>query len=204
MPLKIQRVYTRTGDAGETALLGGKRVSKDHPRVEAYGCIDELNAILGVCRATLSASRKIPAREKRAFEAVLTAAQDRLFDCGSVLAAPGGKEWAGMPVPGASEVAALEKSMDAMNKTLPALASFVLPGGCAENAWLHHARAACRRAERRVVTLARRERVPAEIIRYLNRLSDWLFVAARHAAALSGAPETLWKHPLKKKTPAKR
>ena len=198
MPLKIQKVYTRTGDDGETALLGGKRVSKDHPRVEAYGCIDELNAALGLCRAAIAASRKIPAKDKRAFEAILTGAQDRLFDCGSVLAAPGGKEWAGMPVPGAAEVTALEKSMDAMNKTLPALASFVLPGGCPENAWLHHARAACRRAERRVVTLARRERVPAEVIRYLNRLSDWLFVAARRAAALAGAPETLWKHPLKK------
>ncbi|HEX2613087.1 MAG TPA: cob(I)yrinic acid a,c-diamide adenosyltransferase [Fibrobacteria bacterium] len=198
MPLKIQRVYTRTGDDGKTALLGGKRVPKDHPRVEAYGCIDELNAALGLCRAALAASRKIPAKERRAFEAFLLAAQDRLFDCGSVLAAPGGKEWAGMPLPGAADVAALEKSMDAMNKTLPSLVSFVLPGGCAENAWLHHARAACRRAERRVVTLARRETVPPEIIRYLNRLSDWLFVAARRAAALAGTPETLWKHPLKK------
>lgn len=172
--------------------------------MEAYGCIDELNAALGLCRAALMtparASRKIPARDRRALDAALAAAQDHLFDCGSVLAAPGGAKWAGMPVPGAQDVAALEKSMDAMNRTLPPLASFVLPGGCPENAWLHHARAACRRAERRVVTLSRRERVPAEIIRYLNRLSDWLFVAARRAAALAGAPETLWKHPLKKKS----
>jgi cob(I)alamin adenosyltransferase len=201
MTIRINRVYTRTGDDGRTALLGGKRVPKDHPRVEAYGCLDELNAVLGLCRAAVSADRKIPAAGRRDLDARLRAIQNRLFDAGSVLAAPEGKGWKGMPLPGAADVTELEKSMDAMNKRLPPLASFVLPGGSAANAWLHHGRTACRRAERRVVTLARGEKVPAEIVRYLNRLSDWLFVAARHVAAQTGTPETLWEFPLGNRKP---
>jgi cob(I)alamin adenosyltransferase len=203
MTIRINRVYTRAGDDGKTGLIGGTRVPKDHPRVEAYGCVDELNAIIGLCRAAVAADRKIPAADRRALDARLRGIQNRLFDAGSVLAAPGGKAWKGMPLPGAGDVAALEKSMDAMNRTLPSLASFVLPGAAtgsaAANAWLHHARTACRRAERRVVTLSRKEDVPAEIVRYLNRLSDWFFVAARHVSALTKTPETLWEFPLRAK-----
>jgi cob(I)alamin adenosyltransferase len=199
MALRINRVYTRTGDDGRTALLGGTRVPKDHARVEAFGCLDETNVIAGLCRTALTAEKKLPAADRRDLDARLRAAQNRLFDCGSVLAAPGGKAWEGMPLPGADDVKGLEDSMDAMNRHLPALNSFVLPGGSPANAWLHHARTACRRAERRAVTLARREAVPAEIVRYLNRLSDWFFVAARYVAARTGAPETLWELPGKKK-----
>jgi len=199
MAIRINRVYTRTGDEGRTALLGGIRVAKDHPRVEAYGCLDELNGIVGLCRAALAADRKIPAAARRALDARLIAVQNRLFDCGSVLAAPDGKAWKNMPLPGGADITDLERSMDAMNKGLPVLTSFVLPGGGASNAWLHHARTACRRAERRAVTLSHAEPVPPEVIRYLNRLSDWFFVAARHASALTKTKETLWTLPGEKK-----
>jgi cob(I)alamin adenosyltransferase len=198
MAIHIQRVYTRAGDDGKTALIGGTRVSKDHPRVEAYGCLDELNGIVGLCRAAIATEKKIPATIRRTLDAQLRTVQNRLFDIGSVLAAPDGKTWKGMPLPGSDEVSALEKSMDAMNKILPPLKSFVLPGGSAANAWLHHCRTACRRAERRVVTLLHQEKVPVEVVHYLNRLSDWFFVAARHVSAVTKTPETLWEFPLAK------
>jgi len=195
MTLRINRVYTRAGDDGQTALLGGRRVPKDHPRVEAYGCLDELNGIVGLCRAALTADSNIPEAARSALDARLVTIQNRLFDCGSALATPDGKTWENMPLPGADDITGLEASMDALNETLPDLTSFVLPGGSTANAWLHHARTACRRAERRAVTLARAETVPPDIIRYLNRLSDWFFVAARHVAAVVGARETLWDLP---------
>lgn len=204
MPLRIHRVYTRTGDDGTTALLGGARVPKDHPRVEAYGCIDELNALVGACRAALAAEKKLPTRDRRELEVFLRDAQNRLFDCGSALAVPRGKTWKDMPLPGDADVAALETSMDAMNRALPPLRSFVLPGGSAANTWLHLCRTGCRRAERRVVALARRESAPREIVRYLNRLSDWFFTAARHVSARAGAPETLWEFPLRKPAARKK
>lgn len=199
MSLRINRVYTRTGDDGRTALLGGKRVAKDHPRVEAYGCLDELNAATGQARAVIEADKALPAGARRELEARLRAVQSRLFDCGSVLAAPGGAAWEGMPLPGPADLKDLEASMDAMNRDLPSLASFVLPGGSGANAALHLCRVSCRRAERRAVTLARRETVPADVLRYLNRLSDWFFVAARHVAARSKKTETLWELPKKKR-----
>ena len=202
--MNINRVYTRSGDDGKTALLGGKRVPKDHPRVEAYGCIDELNTGIGLCRAAVEAE-KIPAAIRRALDARLREIQNRLFDLGSVLSAPdavGTRRAAqGLPLPGAEEITALETSMDSMNRSLKPLKSFVLPGGCASNAWLHHCRAACRRAERRVVTLAQKETVPPAAIHYLNRLSDWFFVAARFASAKAGAPEPLWEFPLRDRKP---
>jgi cob(I)alamin adenosyltransferase len=198
--MKIDRVYTRTGDAGTTSLLGGKRVSKDHPRVEAYGCLDEVNSAVGLCRAAVAAE-KIPAAARRGLDAQLREIQNRLFDLGSVLSAPDAKTAKRLPLPGPEEIAALEASMDALNRSLKPLKSFVLPGGCAANAWLHHCRAACRRAERRVVTLSRREAVPPAAIQYLNRLSDWFFVAARYASAKAKAPEPLWEFPLRDRKP---
>ena len=194
--MNINRVYTRSGDDGKTSLLGGKRVSKDHPRVEAYGCVDELNTGIGLCRAAVAAE-KIPAAARRALDAQLRRIQNRLFDLGSVLSAPDAGTAKRLPLPGAEETAALEASMDSMNLSLKPLKSFVLPGGCAANAWLHHCRAACRRAERRVVTLSRKEAVPPAAVRYLNRLSDWFFVAARYASAKAKAPEPLWEFPLR-------
>ncbi len=204
MPLRINRVYTRSGDDGHTALIGGVRVPKDHARVAAYGGIDELNCVLGLCRAALAADRKLPAADRRTLEKHLRAIQQRLFDLGCVLSAPAGASWEGMPLPGDAEVTALERDMDAMQKSLPPLVSFVLPGGSWPNAWLHQARAQCRRVERTVVALGRRETVPPEAGRYLNRLSDWFFVAARYASKRAGVAETLWEYPLKKRAAQRR
>lgn len=199
--MNIDRVYTRTGDDGSTALLGGKRVPKDHARVEAYGCLDEFNTGIGLCRAAI-AVEKIPAAPRRALDAQLREIQNRLFDLGSVLSAPDLKMARRLPLPGPEDVKALEASMDAMNRSLKPLKSFVLPGGCAANAWLHHCRAACRRAERRVITLARKASVPPDAVRYLNRLSDWFFVASRFASAKAKAPEHLWEFPLRARKPS--
>lgn len=196
--MNIDRVYTRTGDDGTTALLGGKRVPKDHARVEAYGSLDELNTGIGLCVSALAAE-KLPAASRKALDVQLREIQNRLFDLGSVLSTPDAAFAKKLPLPGADSVRALEASMDAMNKSLKPLKSFVLPGGCGANAWLHHCRAACRRAERRVITLGRKSSMPPEAVRYLNRLSDWFFVAARFASAKAGAPERLWEYPLRKK-----
>ena len=197
MAIRINRVYTRSGDDGTTALIGGTRVPKDHPRVEAYGCLDELNSFVGLCRAALAAEKKLPMRDRKELDVKLGDAQQRLFDLGSVLSAP--KGWEGMPLPGPDSVAALEKSMDAMQKSLKPLNSFVLPGGSVSNAWLHVCRTVCRRAERRVSLLMRSENAPPEALRYLNRLSDWFFVASRYVSIRTKAPEVLWEYPGKKK-----
>jgi cob(I)alamin adenosyltransferase len=198
MPVRINRVYTRTGDDGTTALIGGVRVPKHHPRVEAYGCLDELNTAIGLCRAALADARKIKAAEKREMDSRLKAIQNRIFDLGSVFSAPKGKGWEGMPLAGEEDTRALEKSMDFMQKSLKPLNSFVLPGGSWGNAWLHQCRVLCRRAERRATALAQIESVPPEGLRYLNRLSDWFFVAARFVAVRGGAREYLWEYGVKK------
>ncbi|HAO98946.1 MAG TPA: cob(I)yrinic acid a,c-diamide adenosyltransferase [Fibrobacteres bacterium] len=199
MSVRINRVYTRSGDDGTTALIGGVRVSKDHIRVEAYGCVDELNSFVGLSRSAIAAEKVLTAKDRKELENHLRKMQNQLFDLGSVLSAPQGGGWEGMPLPGAEAVAELERSMDAMQKSLKPLESFVLPGGSWPNAWLHVCRTACRRVERRVLTLSRAEKVPPEAIRYLNRLSDWFFVAARYVAHRAGATEYLWEYPEKKK-----
>ncbi|MDQ7843657.1 MAG: cob(I)yrinic acid a,c-diamide adenosyltransferase [Armatimonadota bacterium] len=175
-------MYTRTGDRGETGLIGGQRVPKDHPRVEAYGAVDELNAVIGAARALT--------RETDLLE-VFDRIQHRLFDLGAELATPGPPK-----TPSAitdAEVKVLEGVIDLYQETLPPLREFILPAGDPLAAALHVARTVCRRAERRVVTLARRESVNPEIIRYLNRLSDLLFVLARAANARAGTPDTTWQ-----------
>jgi cob(I)alamin adenosyltransferase len=199
MTIRITRVYTRSGDDGTTGLIGGGRVPKDHPRVEAYGCLDELNSWVGVCRTALGAEKSLSKKALADFDQSLREIQNRLFDLGSVFAAPEGKTWEGMPVPGQAEITTLEKSMDAMQKSLKPLNSFVLPGGAWPNAWLHVCRAQCRRAERLAVGLAKREKVPPEALRYLNRLADWFFVAARFAAKGAKKKEYLWEYGLKPK-----
>jgi len=197
MPVHINRVYTRTGDDGTTALIGGVRVPKHHPRVEAYGCLDELNTAIGLCRAALTQEKKIRIVERREFDVKLKGIQNRIFDLGSIFSAPQGKGWEGMPLPGDEATVALEKSMDLMQKSLKPLNSFVLPGGSWSNAWLHQCRVLCRRAERRATALAEIETVPPEALRYLNRLSDWFFVAARYVAVKAGAAENLWEYGIK-------
>ncbi len=198
MAIHIGKVYTRGGDKGTTALIGGSRVPKDHIRVETYGCLDELNSLVGLCRSALTAEKALPARDKKELEARLREIQNRIFDLGSVLSAPG-EGWKGMPLPGPESVTLLEKSMDAMQKSLKPLDSFVLPGGSWSNAWFHLCRTVCRRAERRISALMRTESVPPEALRYVNRLSDWFFVAARFVAVRGKTKEYLWEYPAKSK-----
>jgi cob(I)alamin adenosyltransferase len=190
--MAINRVYTRQGDAGETGLAGGQRVPKDGARIEAYGTVDELNAFLGAARAlSEAAAADLPALAP--LGPILLRVQHELFNLGSILATlPEDVHPRQARVTGA-EVAQLEAEMDRMNADLPPLRSFVLPGGSRLDGELHICRTVCRRAERAVVTLGRTESVPPEAIRYLNRLSDALFVWSRWASHVSGAVETLWK-----------
>jgi cob(I)alamin adenosyltransferase len=170
------KIYTRTGDAGETSLFGGARVRKDDARIESYGTIDELNSFLGVARATWPESP---------LDAQLHAIQSDLFDLGAHLAAPDTTRFAG---PAPAQIAALEQSIDAMESELAPLKTFVLPGGSLAAASLHVARTVCRRAERLVVTLGGEEAA----VMYLNRLSDYLFVAARFANLRHGIDDVPW------------
>ncbi len=176
------RIYTRTGDRGETGLIGGRRVPKDHLRVEAYGAVDEVNASLGVVRAQTGDVE---------LAALLDEIQHRLFDLGAELATPPGVTETA-PTVDAAEVERLEESIDRYQTSLPPLREFILPGGTSLAAALHVARTVCRRAERRVVTLAREETVRADLLRYLNRLSDLLFVLARVANQRAGRPDVIW------------
>lgn len=179
------RIYTRTGDRGETGLIGGRRVPKDHPRVEAYGAVDELNAQLGIVRTLLSDT---------AVASLLDGIQHRLFDLGAELATPSGALSRRAAAVTTAHVRALEEAIDRYQALLPPLRAFILPGGTPLAAAFHAARTTSRRAERRTVTLARKESVNAEILRYLNRLSDLLFVLARWANHLAGRPDVIWDH----------
>jgi cob(I)alamin adenosyltransferase len=181
----LSRIYTRTGDQGETALGDGTRVPKDHPRVAAYGGVDELNAVLGLLRAL----RPEPAEAE-----LLRGIQNDLFDVGADLCVPQPPgEAAGARLRVRPEQSArLEAAIDRLNAGLAPLSSFVLPGGQPAAAWCHLARTVCRRAERDVVTLARAEPVNPEVVVYLNRLSDLLFVLAR-VYNNSGRDDILWQ-----------
>lgn len=190
--LAINRVYTRKGDGGETGLAGGQRVPKDGPRIEAYGTVDELNAFIGAARATVDRQQETqPALAPLA--AILLRVQHELFNLGSILATLPEDVHPRQARVTDAEVAQLEAGMDRMNADLPALRSFVLPGGSRLNAELHICRTVCRRAERRVVALGRAENVPPEAVRYLNRLGDALFVWSRWASHVTGTAETLWQ-----------
>jgi len=180
-PVRLDRIYTRGGDAGETSLGSGARVPKDSPRIEAYGDVDELNAVLG-----LAIARGVP------HEAWLSQIQNDLFDVGADLAVPEGGERERLRVT-ADQVGRLEGWCDEANEGLEPLRSFVLPGGTKSAALLHVARTVCRRAERRAVTLAAAEDVNPDALAYLNRLSDLLFILARAANAADGAGEPLWR-----------
>jgi cob(I)alamin adenosyltransferase len=185
--LAINRVYTRQGDAGETALAGGQRVPKDSPRIAAYGAVDELNAFLGAARVT---SAEAGLEE---LSAILLRVQHELFNLGSILATLPQDVHPRQARVTAEEIARLESEMDRFNEDLEPLRSFVLPGGSRLNADLHICRTVCRRAERECVALARVEELPPEAVRYLNRLSDALFVWSRWASRAAGAAETLWE-----------
>src|SRR5271157_5809847 len=188
----INRVYTRQGDRGETALAGGQRVPKDGPRIEAYGTVDELNSFVGAARATVNQIARGDARLE-ALAAMLLRVEHELFNLGSILATLPEDVHPRQARVTDAEVAQLETEMDRMNAELPPLGSFVLPGAGRLNAELHICRTVCRRAERATVALGRVESVPPEAVRYLNRLSDALFVFGRWASHITGTPEILWE-----------
>ena len=199
MPISITRVYTRLGDRGETALVGGKRVPKDSPRIVAYGTVDELNAIVGLVRVfNTEAMTARGARRPRHvwLDATLRKVQNQLFDLGSELATPSDAEYEGMFKVGAGEVTELERIMDECQKDLPPLKSFILPGGGRIHGFLHQARTVCRRAERELLALSRVEPVSEWTLRYLNRLSDLFFVLGRWVGKHAGETEYLWERGL--------
>ncbi|MBX7145527.1 MAG: cob(I)yrinic acid a,c-diamide adenosyltransferase [Oligoflexia bacterium] len=184
--VKINKIYTKTGDDGSTGLVGGKRTAKDSLRVVAYGDIDELNCAIGV--ASACAAR---CGHKKICEQ-LELIQNELFDAGAELATPPGESWPGMEALNEPMILRLEGWIDQITDKLPELRSFVLPGSSELNAYIHLARAVCRRAERSCVTLTKHEALRPAIIVYLNRLSDFLFALARHASHLDKKAELLW------------
>ena len=199
MPISITRVYTRTGDRGETALVGGRRVPKDSPRIAAYGTIDELNAAVGLARvfnAERMTGRGAGRERHRWLDEVLKKIQNQLFDLGSELATPPDAAYEGMFRMGEAEVSELEKLMDHCQKDLPPLKSFTLPGGGRIQGFLHQARTVCRRAEREVLALSRVEEIGEGPLRYVNRLSDLFFVLGRWVGKHMGEPEYLWERGL--------
>jgi len=189
--MRITKVYTRTGDAGKTRLAGGQPVWKDSLRVEAYGTIDELNAALGVVRSLCLRETKGTVRTSVARE--LHWMQNKLFDIGGLLATKPGQSFRNMPSIGAEDVTRIEVLIDGWQKELAPLREFILPGGGVMAGSLHLARTICRRAERRCVSLMRKEGVDPSIIIFLNRLSDALFVFARWVAYRLGDEEVLWE-----------
>jgi cob(I)alamin adenosyltransferase len=180
-----QRIYTRTGDSGDTGLFGGGRVAKSHPRVEAYGAVDELNAVLGWIGTVATEPR---------IRSELPALQADLFAIGAHLATavPAGRPQPKLPPLPEARIEELEQWIDAADSALPELHAFIMPGGSAGGSALHVARTVCRRAERRVVELAQDAAVAAAIVIYLNRLSDLLFVLARLENHRAGAAEQPW------------
>jgi cob(I)alamin adenosyltransferase len=179
------RIYTRGGDKGETGLLGGRRVPKDSLRIASYGTLDELNSHLGLLRD----------HAQGRIDALIVPIQEKLFSLGSRLASGSEAEADKFKVPRLTDadVEAMETEMDTMDKELPEMRSFILPGGHLAASQAHVCRTVCRRAERLVVELARDEEVPEIGIRFLNRLSDLLFVLARHLAHRDGVPDTPWR-----------
>jgi len=177
------KIYTKTGDKGLTSLLGGKRVPKDHMRIEAYGTVDELNSWIGLLRDQALEDHEIK---------VLLEIQDRLFTIGSLLAADTGLK---MKIPGLhpEDVVFLEKEIDRMNDVLPEMKSFLLPGGHPVVSYCHITRCVCRRTERNVIRLGQGESVDELIVVYLNRLSDYLFMLSRKLTAFFSAVEMAWK-----------
>jgi cob(I)alamin adenosyltransferase len=204
MAINITRVYTRAGDQGDTSLVGRVRISKGSQKLSSYGSIDELNTFVGMARTILiSDLGGLPAEKRSEMDALLLRIQNELFDVGSILATPAGKDYEGMPVILPEQVAELEKSMDAFQEDLEPLPSFTLPGGSFANASLHQCRSVCRRAEREMVRLSQEEELRPNILKYVNRLSDLFFVLSRYVAKLSGVPETLWDTGLGKRKPGK-
>jgi len=197
MAVRIDRVYTRKGDKGTTALVGGTRVAKDSPRLEAYGAIDELNAVVGLARA-FARDMGTAGAGNASLDDLLKALQNELFDLGSELATPPTGEYEGMFRIGAAEVTALEKRIEEYRTGLEPLRSFVLPGGGRVTGCLHLARTVCRRAERDILRLSRGEPVGKHVLAYINRLGDLLFVLSRWVAKHCDEEEHLWQRGLRR------
>jgi len=187
----LNRIYTKGGDKGETGLAGGQRVPKDSPRIEAYGTVDELNAFIGLASVTCGEESARALRLGKLMD-ILRRVQHELFNLGSQLSTLPKDLHPKQARITTAEIEQLEREIDEMNEELPPLRSFVLPGGTRLNAELHAARTICRRAERLTVALARVEETPPDAVRYLNRLSDALFVWSRWSSYVLGAPEVLW------------
>ena len=194
--MRITKVYTRTGDGGQTRLAGGQQVWKDGLRVEAYGTVDELNALLGVVQAANEAQKPKDISVKRVTEELLWV-QHKLFDAGGILATAPGQTFERMPTITVSDITRLEHDMDVWQKELKPLKEFILPGGGQVPRLLHQARTVCRRAERACVRLGREETCDPLIVKFLNRLSDALFVLARWVAKKRGEREEFWQRQAK-------
>jgi cob(I)alamin adenosyltransferase len=185
--LALSRIYTKTGDQGETGLVGGQRVSKDAQRIEVYGTVDELNAFVGLVRIS---AQDLKLEE---LESIHERVQHELFNLGSVLATLPGDLHPNQPRITQATIDQLEREIDRFNEELPSLRSFVLPGGTKICAELHVCRTVCRRAERALVTLSHEEEIPREALLYLNRLSDAFFVWSRWVNHALKVPEALWQ-----------
>ncbi|MCC9656385.1 cob(I)yrinic acid a,c-diamide adenosyltransferase [Rhodopirellula halodulae] len=197
------KIYTRTGDSGTTGLFGGPRVAKDDSRIEAYGTVDELNASLGIIRAAIDLQTQQPCDESvqcglSALDAKIVQVQHELFSIGAELASPHPDQF-DLRVIGQPHIQRMEEWIDTAERDLPPLKQFILPGGSMVASQIHYSRAVCRRAERRVISLA--DAVQSEtpisdsVIIYLNRLSDWLFVASRWVNQIAAVPEQIWEKP---------
>jgi cob(I)alamin adenosyltransferase len=191
MSVWLSKIYTKGGDKGQTSLVGGQRVPKDDARIEAYGTVDELNAVIGLLRRA-NLDEPGPEEARARLDTILARVQNELFNLGSLLATRPEDLVEKQPRIEARHVEALEREIDDMNANLPPLRSFTLPGGGATSSWMHLARTVCRRAERRLCTLAAQEPVDAEAVRYLNRLSDALYVFGRWNVRERGETEPLW------------
>ena len=178
------KIYTKTGDKGQTSLIGGTRVPKHHIRIESYGTVDELNSWIGLIKDQHIAAES---------DTVLSEIQDRLFTIGSSLASDPEKSKMKIPDLHESDIELLEKEIDKMNAVLPEMRSFILPGGHVTLSYCHLGRCVCRRAERQVIHLAETEYVNELVIKYLNRLSDYLFVLSRYAGHLLQVNEIPWR-----------
>ena len=202
MTIRITRVYTRTGDKGETALVGGKRVPKDSQRIEAYGTVDELNSIVGLARV-FNEERLAEGEGHRRLDELLRRLQNQLFDLGSELATPEDAVYEGMFRFGEPEVKELERLIDECQKELEPLKSFTLPGGGRIGGFLHQCRTVCRRAEREILALSRAEKINPWTLTYVNRLSDLFFVLSRWVGKRLGEKEYLWERGLQPRSKKK-
>ncbi len=194
MAIHLNKIYTKNGDDGKTALVGGNRISKGAVKIEAYGSVDELNSHLGMIRSVAIANKDLPQDVVDNILSVYPKIQNELFDVGAILATPEGETYEGLPEIKDEQIGYLEDQIDEYQKILEPLKSFVLPGGHMITAHAHIARTVCRRVERELVRLKEIEAVDKNLVIYINRLSDYLFVFARWISKKTDTPEFLWQH----------